>query len=209
MPRASKVETQSHRRAITDASARLMRERGIHGVTVAELMGAAGLTHGGFYGHFTSKDDLAGEACSHAFSESVARWKARAAAQPDSQAALRTLIESFLSTRSRDDAGRSCPTVALAGDVAREPMQSPVRAAFRSGIEQLIDVLTSLHSGADPAADRREALAQFSAMVGAVVLARAAAGIELSDEILRAAREQLVRRAEGTSEGAAPRLRGA
>jgi TetR/AcrR family transcriptional regulator, transcriptional repressor for nem operon len=193
MPRASRAQTQSHRRAITDASARLMRERGIDGVSVAELMGAAGLTHGGFYGHFASKEELASEACAHAFSESVARWKAKAAAQPDSKAALRSLIEAYLSTRTRDDAGRSCPTVALACDVARAPVDGPVRAAFRSGTEQLIEVLTSLQAGGDPSADRREALAQFSTLVGAVVLARATAGAEISDEILRAAREQLAR----------------
>jgi TetR/AcrR family transcriptional repressor of nem operon len=190
MPRASKIQTQNHRRAITDSSARLMRERGINGVSVAELMGAAGLTHGGFYGHFASKEDLAGEACAHAFAESVARWKARAA-QPDARAALRTLIEAYLSTRTRDDAGRSCPTVALACDVAREPIGSPVRAAFRAGTEQLIEVLSTLQGGADPAADRRAALAQFSTLVGALVLARATSGAEISDEILRAAREQL------------------
>jgi TetR/AcrR family transcriptional repressor of nem operon len=170
-----------------------MRERGIHGVSVAELMGAAGLTHGGFYGHFASKEELAGEACSHAFSESVARWKTRAAAHAETKAALCALIESYLSTRTRDDAGRSCPSVALACDVAREPAASPLRAAFRSGTEQLIEVLASLQAGGDPASDRRAALAQFSTLVGAVILARATAGAEISEEILRAAREQLVR----------------
>jgi TetR/AcrR family transcriptional repressor of nem operon len=171
-----------------------MREQGINGVSVAELMGAAGLTHGGFYGHFASKEIWAGAACAHAFDESVARWKARVASQPDAEAALRALIEAFLSARTRDDAGRSCPTVALACDVAREPMDSPVRAAFRSGTEQLLDVLTGLQAGADPTADRRAALTQFSTLVGAVVLARATAGGEISDEILRAVREQLVGR---------------
>lgn len=191
MPRVSKLETLSHRRAITDASARLMRERGIHGVSVAELMGAAGLTHGGFYGHFASKEELASEACSHAFAESVARWKARAATQPEPRAALRSLIESYLSARTRDDAGRSCPTAALASDVAREPIDSPVRTAFRSGTEQLIDVLAHMQADVDPAAARRDALAQFCTLVGAVVLARATAGAEISDEFLRAAREHL------------------
>jgi TetR/AcrR family transcriptional regulator, transcriptional repressor for nem operon len=171
-----------------------MRERGIDGVSVAQLMAAAGLTHGGFYGHFASKEDLAGEACAHAFAESVARWRMRVASQPDAESALRTLIDAFLSTRTRDDAGRSCPSVALAGDVAREPLGSPVRAAFRSGTEQLIDVLDSLQASGDAAADRREALTQFSTLVGAVVLARATAGAEISDEILRAAHEQLLGR---------------
>jgi TetR/AcrR family transcriptional repressor of nem operon len=124
----------------------------------------------------------------------VARWNARVASQPDASAALRALIEAFLSNRSRDDAGRSCPTVALACDVAREAGDSPVRAAFRSGTEQLIDVLTALQPGGEPGAQRREALAQLATLVGAVVLARATAGAEISDELLRAAREQLVGR---------------
>jgi TetR/AcrR family transcriptional regulator, transcriptional repressor for nem operon len=171
-----------------------MRERGINGVSVAELMSAAGLTHGGFYGHFASKEALAIEACTQAFLESVARWKARAASQPVTQTALLTLIETFLSTRTRDSAGSSCPTVALAGDVAREPLDSPLRAAFRSGTEQLVDVLSSLQKSGDSATDRSEALAQFSTLVGAVVLARATAGAEISDEILRAARAQLAHR---------------
>jgi TetR/AcrR family transcriptional regulator, transcriptional repressor for nem operon len=196
MPRASKLQTQEHRRAITDASAKLMRERGIDGVSVADLMGAAGLTHGGFYGHFASKQDLATEACSQAFAESVGRWQARAASQPDRPAAIHALIESFLSTRTRDNPGSSCPTVALAGDVAREPMHSAVRNAFRSGTEQLLEVLTSLQACGDPGADRREAMAQFSTLVGAVVLARATAGAEISDEFLHAARQQLARRIE-------------
>src|SRR5580658_9051251 len=93
MPRASKLQAQSHRRAFTDASARLMRERGIDGVSVADLMGAAGLTHGGFYGHFDSKEQLAAEACAHAFAESVERWKTRIAAHADDNAALLALIE--------------------------------------------------------------------------------------------------------------------
>ncbi len=193
MPRASKLLTQSHRREITAASARLMRERGIAGVTVADLMHAAGLTHGGFYGHFASKEALAAEACTQAFSESAERWKARAATQPDTQAALRTLIQTYLSARTRDNPGSSCPAVALACDVAREPMDSPVRAAFRSGTEHLIDVLSSLQAGGGSASHRRRALAQLSTLVGAVVLARATSGTETSDEFLRAARELLAR----------------
>lgn len=193
MPRASKQQSQNHRLAITDASARLMRERGVHGVTVSDLMAAAGLTHGGFYGHFESKETLAGEACEQAFAESLLRWKQRVAAQPDRAAAFLSLTEGYLSTRSRDTPGASCPTTALACDVAREPSDSPLRAAFVAGTRQLIEVLASLQRGDDAAADRREALAQFATLVGAVILARATAGNALSDELLSAAREKLVR----------------
>jgi TetR/AcrR family transcriptional repressor of nem operon len=191
VPRASKLQAQNHRRAITDASARLMRERGIDGVSVADLMAAAGLTHGGFYGHFESKEQLAAEACTHAFSQSVERWKTRSAAHPDRKAALQALTEGYLSTRTRDNPGTSCPTAALVCDVARERMGTPVRAAFLSGTQQLIEVLASLQPGGDLERARRKALAQFSTLVGAVVLARATAGAAMSDEILRAAREEL------------------
>jgi len=195
MPRASKEQAQVHRLAIMDASARLMREHGMHGVSVADLMAAAGLTHGGFYGHFESKEALAGEACTHAFGESVRRWKQRIATQPDHAAALRALTEAYLSARSRDTPGISCPATALACDVAREPPGTPLRAAFVGGIGQLIDVLVSLQNGTDSAADRREALAQIATLVGAVVLARATAGNALSDELLSAARLKLARNA--------------
>lgn len=206
MPRASKLQAQSHRRAITDASARLMRERGIDGVSVVDLMGAAGLTHGGFYGHFASKEQLAAEACTHAFTESVERWKTRIAAHPDRSAALLALTELYLSTRTRDNPGTSCPTAALVCDVAREPMDTPVRAAFLSGTQQLVDVLASLQHGDDAECARRKALAQFSTLVGAVLLARATAGAAVSDEILRAAREELARNlaGDGASKPARP-----
>jgi TetR/AcrR family transcriptional regulator, transcriptional repressor for nem operon len=193
MPRASKQQTQNHRLAITDASARLMRERGIHGVTVSDLMAAAGLTHGGFYRHFESKETLAGEACARAFAESVQRWKQRVAASSDRGSALLVLTEGYLSSRSRDTPGISCPTTALACDVAREPAGSPLRAAFVAGTRQLIDVLASLQNEDGKMADRSEAMAQFATMVGAVILARATAGDSLSDELLAAAREKLAR----------------
>ena len=83
MPRVSRAEAESHRQQITEASARLFKERGINGVSVADLMGAAGLTHGGFYGHFESKDALAGVAVAHAFEQSAERWRKRAAGKPD------------------------------------------------------------------------------------------------------------------------------
>jgi TetR/AcrR family transcriptional regulator, transcriptional repressor for nem operon len=197
MPRASKQQTQQHRLAITDASARLMRERGIHGVTVSDLMAAAGLTHGGFYRHFESKETLAGEACARAFAESVQRWQQRVAAGPDRRSALLALTDGYLSARSRDTPGVSCPTTALACDVAREPAGSPLRAAFVAGTRQLVDVLASLQNGDGEMADRGEAMAQFATMVGALILARATAGDALSDELLSAAREKLARGVTG------------
>ena len=110
MPRASKEQSAVHRKTITDASARLMRERGIQSVSVAELMGAAGLTHGGFYGHFESKDALAAEACGLAFSESVDKWQKRIAGHSDDAGAFKAIVEAYLSVRTRDAPSDLVPT---------------------------------------------------------------------------------------------------
>jgi TetR/AcrR family transcriptional regulator, transcriptional repressor for nem operon len=189
MPRVSKAQTDDNRRAITEGAARLFRERGIAGVSVAELMGAAGLTHGGFYGHFESKDALAAEACAHAFEQVVGRWKKRIAAQPDRPAQLKAVVDGYLSTQNRNRPGAACPTAALIGDVARQPAEAPVRAAFAAGVQELLDILVSLQASGDAAADRQQAMRQLSTMVGAMLLSRATMGEALSDEWLAAARE--------------------
>jgi TetR/AcrR family transcriptional repressor of nem operon len=192
MPRVSREQADSHRLAITDASARLFRERGLKGVSVADLMAAAGLTHGGFYGHFESKDALAAEAVAKAFEQSGARWKKRMAGKADPREAMTALIEGYLSPQARNSPGTSCPTAALVGDVAREPADAPVRAAYRAGVDGMLRVLSSLQQTGNAGADRTQALVELSTMVGALVLARATAGTALSDELLDAAREHLV-----------------
>jgi TetR/AcrR family transcriptional regulator, transcriptional repressor for nem operon len=191
MPRVSREQADNNRTAITEASARLFRERGFKGVSVSDLMGAAGLTHGGFYGHFESKDALAAEACSLAFRHSAQRWKKRVADNVDRDSARAALVEGYLSIKSRSCPGTSCPTTALAGDVAREDPNAPVRAAFAAGIEGLMEILESLQHRGGAGAPRRRALADFSTMVGALLLARATAGLGISDEVLVAARERL------------------
>src|SRR6202161_4039484 len=101
MPRVSREQADRNRIAITEASARLFREQGVDNVSVAELMAAAGLTHGGFYGHFESKEELAGEACRWAFARSVERWKKRIAEKNDPGVARAALTDSYLSAQSR------------------------------------------------------------------------------------------------------------
>ena len=191
MPRVSRAEAESHREQITEASARLFRERGINGVSVADLMGAAGLTHGGFYGHFESKDALAGVAVAHAFEQSAERWNKRIAAEPDDAARRAVLVDKFLTRKSMKDVGMGCPSVSMAGDVAREPAAAPIRTAYLDGLETLVQILASVEEGADDAAKRRAALADFATLAGAMMLARATEGAPLSAEILAAARARL------------------
>ncbi|WP_423195267.1 MULTISPECIES: TetR/AcrR family transcriptional regulator [unclassified Cupriavidus] len=191
MPRVSKAEAEKNRAIIEQVSARLFREQGFHGISVADLMSAAGLTHGGFYGHFESKDALAAIACERAFEESVERWRKRVDAAPDRAAALESLLDGYLSTRSRNAVGAGCPIAALATDVSREPDDKPVHEAFVAGLTAQLAVLESVQPGDDPAARRVEALAQMSLLVGAMVLARATRGSALSTEVLAAARAHL------------------
>ncbi|HEV7856519.1 MAG TPA: TetR/AcrR family transcriptional regulator [Herminiimonas sp.] len=191
MPRVSKEQTDLNRAAIENVSARLFREKGLNGVSVADLMFAAGLTHGGFYGHFSSKDELAAVACAKAFTQSVARWARRVEEQPDDRAAQKALIEGYLSPKNLVDIGNACPAMTLVGDVARESTDKPVRAAFAAGVAELTEILASIAASDDPMQRRKTALTQLSAMVGAMVLARATSEDPLSTEILNAVRESL------------------
>lgn len=189
MPRVSREQSQKNREAIEHASSKLIRERGL-GVSVADMMGAAGLTHGGFYGHFQSKDELTAIACALALSEGVERWKKRMAGAKSAVEAREALIEGYLSSRNRD--ATHCPLATLPIDVTREDANKPVRNAFDEGLEQFVALLSSVQpTGSDSDEQRTGALAQISTMVGALVLARATKGKPISDELLAAARAWL------------------
>ena len=208
MPRVSRAEAQTHRQQITDASARLFRERGVKGVSVADLMGAAGLTHGGFYGHFESKDALAAEAVARAFEQSAERWHKRIASKPDAASRRQLLVDRFLSAQTVKDVGHSCPTVSLATDVSREPAGAPIRGAYVDGFDALMRILSDLEPGADAGARRQAALADYATMAGALLLARATEGSPLSQELLAAARARLLPREAGTPATAPARASG-
>ena len=186
--RVSREEAAASRERILAAASQLFREKGLDGIGVADLMHHAGLTHGGFYGHFRGKDELAALACARAFEQSAARWQQRIDAAPDRGAALASIVENYLSTRNRDGAGTGCPLSALATDVAREPAPKPIRRAFLDGLDRLVDLLAGLEETGSDARDRALALAQLSTMVGALVLARATRGARVSGELLEAAR---------------------
>lgn len=191
MPRVSRAETESNRVAIKEASARLFKQHGL-GVSVADVMAAAGLTHGGFYGHFASKDELAAVACAHAFHESRERWRKRLAGKSGRDESLAALVDGYLSTRNRANAGTGCPTAGLAVDVAREAPGKPVRKAYVDGLNELVDVLATVQHTGDPERDRQAALAQYATMVGALILARATLGDAISNDIMAAAKQHLL-----------------
>lgn len=193
MPRSSREKAGQNREAIEQASSRLFRERGLSGISVADVMGAAGMTHGGFYSHFASKDALAATACDRAFAEALDRWRQRIDAHPDDADAARAAVAvPYLSKRHRDAPGAGCAGVALAADVARERLDKPVRQSYLHGVEGLIAQWERTLPGPDEAR-RERALVEMATMIGAVMLARATQGVPLSDQILSAALAALTR----------------
>jgi TetR/AcrR family transcriptional repressor of nem operon len=191
MPRVSREQTDRNRLAIEAASAQLFKQHGFNGVSVSDIMASAGLTHGGFYGHFESKDELAAIACTQAFEQSVARWQALNAGQLDEAALIGALADHYLNARQCDEPGLSCPATALATDVARESETKPVRKIYTNGVKALIGVIASFSKTRQTKAARQRTLTRMATLVGALTLARAVRGDPLSDEILTAAREQL------------------
>src|SRR5262245_40716097 len=143
-------------------------------------MKRAGLTHGGFYGHFASKDDLAAEMTARVLGRES--WLERMAGKRDPS--LAEFVRGYLSPRHRDDAGSGCLVAALGADVARQPRS--VRRVFTEGLRARVDRLRTLMPARSAEARRREALATLAGLVGAVVLSRAVDDPMLSDEILEA-----------------------
>jgi TetR/AcrR family transcriptional repressor of nem operon len=186
MGRVSQAQAQQNRQQVVDAAARLFRERGVQGVGVAELMAAAGLTHGGFYKRFASKDALVAEATGRAFEELGGRLDALDAGRPGDHAAARAaLVDYYLSAEHRDHPGDGCPAAALAADLAREAPGSPAREPYADGVEAFGRWLAT--------GDDEEDLATLATLVGGVLLARATADTDLSDRILAATRAAVER----------------
>jgi TetR/AcrR family transcriptional repressor of nem operon len=183
--KVSKEKAAENRRKIVDAASRLFREKGFEGAGVAALMQDAGLTHGGFYGHFASKDDLAAEACAKTLAASAERWARIVREKPDE--ALAVIVRSYLSPRHRDNPGDGCAYATLGPEAARQ--NSAIRRSFSEGIRAHAEALTGILPGRSKAARREKAIATLSGMVGALVLARAVDDAALSDEILNAAWE--------------------
>lgn len=203
--KVSKAQAAENRQGILDAAARLYRERGLTGVGVADITRDAGLTHGGLYRHFESKDALVREACARAFDWSIAPLDGHT---PNANVADR--IQSYLSPQHRDAPGSGCPAAALAVDAARAgPELSQV---FAEGIERNIQRFAKLLADSAPAAPaapaqqdadeaaaaaathRARAMQVLATMVGGLVLARATAAAQpgLSEELLTTLQDQLI-----------------
>jgi TetR/AcrR family transcriptional repressor of nem operon len=181
-----KLET--HARIVKKASVRL-REKGAHGIGVADLMKEAGLTHGGFYAHFDSREALVVEAFSYAMDRSIEHWR-KLAEQTPPEKRLATIVDSYLTPLHRDDPGRGCAIPTLGAEIARESPKT--RKAFAAKLEQMIDVIAAQIPDAPRKTARKQAMASLATMLGTLVLARAAGNGEFSNEILAAGRDALL-----------------
>jgi TetR/AcrR family transcriptional repressor of nem operon len=194
MRHSDEDKRRSHER-IVEAAARRIREAGTDGPGVAEIMSDAGMTHGGFYKHFASRDELIAEAAARACADGSARVAQTTARAADPLAAL---VTTYLSAEHRDDPGTGCAVAALGGDAARPG--NAARGAYTAQIRSYIDRLEGLlaEDGASGSANagagdlRERAIATMSAMVGALIISRAVDDPALADEVLGASREALL-----------------
>ena len=173
--KVSRDQMAENRQRILEVASRLFREKGFEAVGVAEVMKAAGLTHGGFYGHFSSKDDLIVQALAHALGER------NGATLP-----LRAYMDEYLSPRHRDNRAGGCPISGLAADTLRQTPEA--RSAVTDGVRAQIDWMFEKLTGLDETDRRREAIGSCAAMVGAMILARTTTDPAFSDEILKETR---------------------
>ncbi|MEX3172914.1 TetR/AcrR family transcriptional regulator [Serratia quinivorans] len=178
--RVSKEQVRANRIRIVETASALFRERGYDGVGVAELMSAAGLTHGGFYKHFASKADLMAEAMSCGFMQS---------AENTAGVNREQFVENYLSRQHRDDMGKGCVMSALGTDTARQ--SESIKATFAAGIERQLALLANENGAGD--LTRADLIDTIAHLVGALVLSRACPDDSaLADEILDVCRSRIL-----------------
>ena len=185
--KVTKAQAQENRAHIVETASTLFRERGYDGVGVADLMAAAGFTHGGFYKHFDSKADLMAEAAAFGLKQTAAKTGGLSPVD---------YVKQYLSREHRDSPGDGCTMAALSGDAARQP--ASVKATFSDGIENLLSTLAENDASLDPGARRaarERRISVIAQLAGALVLSRACADDSpLADEILDVCRSAILSR---------------
>jgi TetR/AcrR family transcriptional regulator, transcriptional repressor for nem operon len=196
--RLTKDQTEQNRRRIVEVAAKLFRLRGIENVSVSDVMAEAGFTHGGFYNHFASKEELAAEAVAKGFTDFTTELTGLITKAEDSSAAFRNALKGYVTASHRDAPGGGCPTAAFPVDAARHGEE--VQAAFAEGIETYLSIIAPRLGGGRTKA-RKDATVLLSGMVGALVLSRAVqkASPKLSLELLHDMQQSIAQRVRDKS----------
>jgi TetR/AcrR family transcriptional repressor of nem operon len=181
--RVSRIQAEENRQNVINAASRLFRERGFDGIGLKDLMEGAGLTQGGFYKQFASKEDLATQASRRALQSASERWSTAIAENPDDP--FGAVIAFYLSAGHREEKLDGCPVVALGSDAARQG--ASVKAAFEEGIKAYLEVLGPLLPEIDGEDTNGRAMAVLSTMVGAMTLSRAVNDPDLAQAFLNSA----------------------
>ena len=190
--RVSRAQAEENRETVINVASRLFREHGFDGIGLKDLMKGAGLTQGGFYKQFASKDDLAAQASRRAMESATHRWSTAAATSYDP---LEAVMEFYLSPGHVGEKADGCPLVALGSDAARQSEE--VRRPFEDGIRAHFEVLDELMDEAKSSNPSGKAMAILSLMVGAVTLSRLMKEEDLSQGVLDAAAGEVRRIASG------------
>lgn len=189
--KVTREQVAQNRNRVLDTAATLFRERGLDGIGIADLMKASGLTHGGFYRQFDSKDAFVVEAVERAFGMTSADLSRRMAAEAGTP--FETLVRHYVSEHHRDDPGAGCSLTALAADAAR--CDDPdLKSVFGTIVASYLALLVSLVPGTDATEKRSAAIAVLAEMVGAVLLSRVTADAALSNEVLQTVSSDLLAR---------------
>jgi TetR/AcrR family transcriptional repressor of nem operon len=183
--KVSREQAVANRDRVIDVAGSLFQQNGFDGIGIADVMKAAGLSHGGFYGQFNSKDDLAVQACDRVLTKTIEKLDAVASREPKPTLAM--LLERYLSAEHRANVGEGCVFAALAVDVARQD-NPPLRRRFAEAVKSYVGIVARVVPGRSAEARREKALATVSGMVGAMILARAVDDPALSDAIFAAVR---------------------
>jgi TetR/AcrR family transcriptional repressor of nem operon len=186
--RVSKEQAAKNREKILDAASKMFRRQGIDGLGVADLMQETGLTHGALYSHFNSKEELLSESCSHAMTKAVARWK-KVADEAEGESSFAAIVRFYLSKLHREKVDQGCMIAALTTEFARR--NAATRHAFTESLRPFVELLTQHAGMRSAAAGRKKAMLTMSAMLGALILARAVDDPLLSDEFLESVAEDL------------------
>jgi TetR/AcrR family transcriptional repressor of nem operon len=199
--RYPKDHGQQTRRRIVENASYGLRQNGVDGLSVTDLMKLAGLTHGGFYAHFKSRDALVVEALALAMDRTVAHWLDLTHGL-SAEKGFDAVVESYLSSRHRNNPARGCALPALASDIGRSGPEA--RRTFAGRLEQMIDIIARLVPKRSSADARQAAAGAIATLVGSIVLARAAGDKRLSDALLEAGRQALRNQAASTAREACP-----